>query len=102
MTPRKPAKKPGKSVVKQGRPSAYKPEYAGDAEKLCLLGATDADMADFFDVAESTVALWKRTHAEFSESIKRGKAQADATVADRLFKRATAYQHRAVKIITVA
>ena len=31
-----------------GRPPKYKPEFAEQAEKLCALGATDADLADFF------------------------------------------------------
>lgn len=31
-----------------GRPSSYKPEYAAQAEKLCKLGATDIEVADFF------------------------------------------------------
>lgn len=47
----KPAK--GKPVGKKagGRPSKYKPEYAGQAKKLCMLGQTDAEMASFFGVA---------------------------------------------------
>ena len=56
-----------------GRPTDYRAEYAEQAEKLCLLGATDIQLADFFDVAESTIHLWKHTHPEFSESIKDGK-----------------------------
>lgn len=90
------------AVAKRGRPSSYAPEYADDAEKLCLLGATDADMADFFGVAESTINNWKEAHADFLESIKRGKAKADATIADSLYRRALGYEHNAVKIITVA
>ena len=47
-----------------GRPKGsdtYKPEYAGQAEKLCRLGATDAEMGDFFGVCEDTINAWKRT-----------------------------------------
>ena len=67
----KPAKKA--SPVKTGRPTKYKSEYAEQAVKLCMLGMTDAEMASFFDVSESTLNLWKEAHPEFSESIKRGK-----------------------------
>lgn len=81
-----------------GRPTKYKAEYAEQARKLCLLGSTDADLADFFEVPESTINNWKKAHPEFMESIKKGKAIADATVADRLYKRATGYEHQAVKI----
>lgn len=81
-----------------GRPTKYKPEYAEQAYKLCLLGATDKEMADFFGVNEDTVHEWKKVHAEFSESTTRGKQAADAEVAERLFKRALGYSHEAVKI----
>ncbi len=76
-----------------GRPTKYKSEYAEKVYKLCLLGATDKDIGDFFDVTESTVNLWKIEHKAFSESIKAGKQFADANVADKLYHRATGYEH---------
>lgn len=85
-----------------GRPTAYRAEYAEQAYKLCLLGATDEDIAKFFGVAVSTVNLWKQKHGEFSEALKAGKMHADANVADRLFQRAMGYSHEAVKIMTRA
>lgn len=81
-----------------GRPSKYQPGYAEQALKLCRLGATDKELADFFQVNEDTVNEWKKVHPEFSESLKQGKSLADAEVADKLFKRATGYEHKAVKI----
>lgn len=80
------------------RPSSFKPEYAEQAEKLCKLGATDKEMADFFAVSEQTINAWKQAHPEFLESLKKGKMLADANVADRLFSRAMGYSHDAVKI----
>lgn len=85
-----------------GRPSSYKAEYAEQARKLCLLGATDAQLADFFGVAESSLNRWKEAHAEFRESLKKGKERADALVAHSLYRRALGYKHDAVKILTVA
>ncbi len=85
-----------------GRPSAYKPEYAEQAEKLCKLGATDKDLAEFFEVSEQTVNAWKKANQEFLESLKRGKAIADAEVASKLFHRATGYEHPEDDIRTVA
>jgi len=86
-------------VAKQrGRPSAYKSEYIEQAKKLCLLGATDKEMADFFGVAESTFNLWKKEHKEFSESLKEGKTIADANVAKSLYHRALGYSHPEDKI----
>lgn len=68
-----------------GRPTSYKPEYAEQVKKLCLLGATDKDIADFFDVAEATVNNWKLQHVEFLESIKEGKKIADIEIALSLY-----------------
>jgi hypothetical protein len=76
-----------------GRPTLYREEYAGEALKLCRLGAIDRELADFFEVAESTVGVWKQQHAEFSAALKQGKAQADAQVANALYRRATGYEH---------
>lgn len=72
-----------------GRPSKYKPEYADQARKLCLLGATDGELADFFEVCEATINNWKNEHPGFLESIRAGKVKADAEVADSLYRRAT-------------
>jgi len=81
-----------------GRPSKYRTEYAEQAYKLCLLGATDKDMASFFDVNEDTINEWKKTHEEFSESLKRGKLEADAVIASKLYHRAKGYEHPEDKI----
>lgn len=90
------------AAKKGGRPSSYRAEYAEQAFKLCLLGATYADLAGFFGVAESTINNWKDAHPEFLESLKGGKEQADARVAESLFQRALGYEHEAVKITTHA
>jgi hypothetical protein len=81
-----------------GRPSKYKAEYAEQAYKFCLLGATDARLGEFFSVDEATINRWKEAHPEFCESIKRGKEIADAEIAHSLFQRAKGYSHEAVKI----
>lgn len=84
---KQPAPKPDEPVM--GRPTDYRPEYAEAAYRYCLLGDTDADLAGRFGVVESTINEWKHKHSDFSESIARGKAAADAEVAHGLFKRAT-------------
>lgn len=82
------------------RPTAYKKEYAEQARKLCLLGATDVDLAEFFDVAKSTINLWKKKHPEFSDSLKKGKTVADAEVAESLYKRAIGIEYTETKVST--
>lgn len=81
-----------------GRPSSFKPEYAKQAAKLCRLGAIDAEIADFFGVSEQTLNAWKKAHPEFLDALKEGKQLADAEIADKLFRRAQGYTHKAVKI----
>jgi hypothetical protein len=76
-----------------GRPTDYKEEYNLQAEKLCKLGATDKELADFFEIVESTLNEWKLRYPEFSESIKKGKTLADAEVAEKLYHRAIGYEH---------
>jgi len=85
-----------------GRPTLYREEFCEQARKLCLLGATDRELADFFGVVEDTIYEWKSRHAEFSESITRGKIRADAEVVDKLYHRALGYDHPAVKIFLPA
>lgn len=81
-----------------GRPTKYKTEYEEQTYKLCLLGATDKDLASFFDVNEDTINEWKKKYTAFSESIKRGKEIADANVASKLYHRAIGYEHPEDKI----
>jgi hypothetical protein len=81
-----------------GRPTKFKSEYSEQVLKLCRLGATDKEIANFFNVSESTLNLWKKEHPAFSESIKNGKTVADMEVADKLYKRATGYTHKEDKI----
>ncbi len=82
----------------RGRPTRYKAEYTEQAFKLCLLGATDANLADFFEVSEKTINTWKDAHPDFLQSLKAGKDEADANVGERLYQRAMGYEHPEDKI----
>ena len=81
-----------------GRPTDYKAEYAVQAAKLAKLGATDMQIADFFEVNVSTIYRWKITQAKFCDALKVAKEEADAKVERSLFQRATGFEHDAVKI----
>lgn len=85
-----------------GRPSDYREDYAEQARKLCLLGATDVELAEFFGTSEVTLNAWKHAHPDFLKSINAGKSVADAEVADKLYHRARGYSHKAVKIFMPA
>lgn len=80
------------------RPSKFNEAMCVQAEKLCKLGATDKELADFFEVDEKTLNTWKGQHPEFLQSLKKGKAVADAEVASKLFHRATGYEHDDVHV----
>lgn len=71
-----------------GRPTDYRPEYARETIALCQLGATDAQLADAFDVTVRTINRWKVSHPEFAEAIRKGKEPADDRVEDTLYHRA--------------
>ncbi len=80
------------------RPSKYRPEFVAQSKKLCKLGATDMEVADFFGVNVATLNRWKGEHPEFCASLKAGKASADDRVERSLFSRATGYEHDEVDI----
>ena len=62
------------------------------------MGAIDKELADFFDVCEKTINNWKKAFPEFLQSLKRGKMQADAEVAEKLYQRAKGYEHPETKV----
>lgn len=88
-------------MAEVGRPTKYKEEFNDQVEKLCKLGATDKEIADFFEVDVSTVNNWKIDYPEFLESIREGKDLADANIASSLYHRALGYSHADVDIRVV-
>lgn len=91
-----------RAPVTRGRPSKFKPEFVGQAEKLCKLGATDFELGEFFEVDQATIRRWKHEHEEFCTAIKSGKEQADERVERSLYHKATGYTYEAVKIFMPA
>jgi DNA-binding XRE family transcriptional regulator len=71
-----------------GRPSSYKKEYAELAKNYCLLGATDADLAEFLGTTRQTMDKWKKDYPEFAEAVTGGKERADSLVARSLYNKA--------------
>ena len=85
-----------------GRPSAYQPEFAKQATTLATLGATDIEIADFFDVDVRTVYRWKHDYPEFCQALKAGKDAADDRVERSLYMKAIGYEQEEVKIFMPA
>lgn len=82
-----------------GRPTDHQPDkYPEMAKQHCLLGAIDTELADLFGVSVATINTWKVKYPKFLESIKEGKASADARVANSLYHRALGYSHPEDKV----
>lgn len=85
-----------------GRPTKFKDEFIEQGRKLCLLGATDQEIADFFEVDVRSIHRWKADNDEFCRALKAGKEVADDRVERSLYQRATGYEQDEVKIFMPA
>jgi hypothetical protein len=83
------------------RPSKFKEEFIPQAEKLCKLGATDMEVADFFEVDVRTLYRWKGENEAFCQALKAGKDVADERVERSLYARANGYEHNEADIRVV-
>jgi hypothetical protein len=92
----------GLGIMPAGRPAKYDDRFALEATKIAQLGATDQEIADFFDVDVRTIYRWKHDHDEFCQALKTGKEVADERVERSLFQRATGYEQDEVKIFMPA
>lgn len=81
-----------------GRPTDYKAEFAEQARKLCELGATDFELAEFFRVDTRTIYRWKNTQEDFCQAVIVGKEKADDRVERALFNRAVGYSFESEKV----
>lgn len=84
---------------KRGPESQYNPDYDKQARKFCILGATNENLADFFEVCTATIANWMNRHPSFKAAILEGRAHADADIAESLYKRAKGYERPAVRMM---
>ena len=68
------------------RKTDFRPEFVELARNYALLGATDEELARFFDVTDRTVRAWKKKYPEFAEALREGGAHANAKVTGRLYE----------------
>lgn len=98
-----PGVKPAESRCDLGRPTLYRPEYDAQAAKLCELGATNKDLAEFFDVSERTIEEWQVRIESFAVASRVGKIHADEKVKVSAYKLAKGYtyvEQQAIKVKT--
>jgi hypothetical protein len=70
------------------RPSKYKPECIEQVKKLCLLGFTNAQIEEYFEISHFAFQTWRKKYPEFDAAIKEGKTIADGNVAESLYQKA--------------
>ena len=75
-----------------GGKSQYRKHYAQIARKLCIIGATDAQLGEWFHVSEDAIGDWKHRHPTFKAAVDAGKPIADDVVEASLFRRANGYE----------
>ena len=78
----------------------YKEEYAEKVYKLCLLGATDTDIADFFGASPDTIKSWNKKYPKFGEDYRRGRTEADGEIAKSLYHKAKGFKQKVIKFAT--
>lgn len=90
-------------MAKVGRPPIYDHDEHPRAARLMAANMkTLSEMAEVFGVDRHTVGEWKVDHPEFAAAIALGKQDAVDAVEQALFRRATGYEHPAVKIMAVS
>lgn len=84
-----------------GRPIVYDDLYVDKVYRLALLGSTDEEICGIIGISLSTLNVWKSKHIEFMDALKKGRDDADANVANRLYQRAMGFEHDSEEIKVV-
>ena len=90
-----------KEKKRTGKATLFKPEYTKQVEELCRHGSTDRDLALFFKVSVNTIDNWKKRYPDFFLALLKGKQEADANVAEALYRNAIGseyYENQPVKL----
>lgn len=78
--------------------SVYDASIPERAYRLCLLGLKNEELAISFGVSERTISNWMDRYPEFRRAVVKGREEADAKVAQSLYKRAIGFEHDDVHI----
>ena len=88
-----PALEPVEFGKHPGHPSTYRDEFADQAYKYCLLGATNEELAMVFGCPMKSIRTWLATRPAFRDAVYKGRDFADANVAYGLYRRAVGFEH---------
>jgi hypothetical protein len=72
------------------------------ALRQCLLGATDAELADDLGVSPSTLYLWQQRYPEFRQAMLDGKRFADGHVAAKAYQGAVGFRETTTSVVVVS
>jgi hypothetical protein len=81
-----------------GRPPGYRDSFADEARRHCQMGATDIELADFFEISVVTLYRWKHKYPEFAAAIVTGKDSADERVERAFYNRCVGYTYDSEKV----
>lgn len=87
---------PNAPRTKRGRPSLYHADKVREACALAYMGATDAEMADYFGVVPETIRLWQFRHPEFRDACMTFGEMADERIERSLYQLAAAGEYKAI------
>ena len=73
-------------------------QKAVQIEKLCMIGATDAEIAMFFDVEPKSLIVWRTQSEAVATALKIGKVPSDQRVERSLFDRAVGCERPMIKV----
>ncbi|WP_417464323.1 terminase [Kordiimonas sp.] len=82
----------------EARTVEYHPEFARQVEKISSLAATDADIADFFEIDLDTLEQWKANHRDFRDALRVGQEKAGERVKRSLYHKAIGYTYEDLHI----
>ncbi|GAB3719608.1 hypothetical protein GCM10027592_63170 [Spirosoma flavus] len=84
------------------RPTYYDADFhVSQGYRLALLGFTVKKLALAFDVSHQTIKNWFKRYPDFYSAVNRGRVQADAQVAEALYKRATGFEVDTVEVFVI-
>lgn len=77
----------------------YRPEYCKLAQNYCELGATDAKLAEFFEVTPVSIGLWIADIPDFADAVRLGRVLADGQVAESRYQRAIGWRQTVERVL---
>jgi hypothetical protein len=60
--------------------------------RLCKIGLSNNELAQYLGIEVATLRNWINDYPEFKEAVDRGRIEADANVADKLYQLAIGYE----------